>query len=78
MDIKYIDPENGNDANDGSSFALRVRSFGLGLTAARIAPGDEIRMIASPDPASLGSATWTDASATITLASAKNVTIDLG
>jgi hypothetical protein len=76
MAIKYIDPENGNDANDGSSFALRVRSWTSGLTAARIAPGDEIRMIASPDPASMGSATWTNGSGDITLAAAKNVTID--
>lgn len=78
MAIFYIDPENGNDANDGLSFANRVQTFASGLTAARIAPGDQVRMIASPDPASVGNATWTNGSRTVTLAAAKTVTIDNG
>jgi len=76
MAIRYLDYEGGNDANDGSSFANRVKTITSGLTAARIAPGDVCRIMKSPDPVSLGiNATWTNKSATITLASALNVLI---
>lgn len=75
----YLDPENGNDANDGTSFVNRWKSITSGATAARIAPGDTIRIIASPDPTSLGqSASWTDGSATVTLTTAVTATIDNG
>lgn len=40
-------------------------------------PGDEIRIAKSPDPYSIGNATWTKASATVTLATAQNATIDM-
>lgn len=59
MATYYIDFENGNDANDGTSFATRWKTITNGATAARIAPGDEIRIMASPDPTSIGNATWT-------------------
>jgi hypothetical protein len=59
MATYYIDYEGGNDANDGLSFANRWKTMTNGATAARIAPGDEIRIMASPDPTSMGSATWT-------------------
>jgi len=56
----YVDFENGNDANDGTTFANRWKTLTNGATAARIAPGDEIRMMGSPAPTSLGiNATWT-------------------
>jgi hypothetical protein len=55
----YLDNDGGNDANDGLSFAQRWKTITLGATAARIAPGDEIRIMASPDPTSIGDATWT-------------------
>jgi hypothetical protein len=55
----YLDNDGGNDANAGTSFALRWKTITSGATAARIAPGDEIRIMASPDPTSIGSATWT-------------------
>ena len=55
----YIDFEGGNDALLGTPFALRWKTITNGATAARIAPGDEIRIMASPDPTSIGSATWT-------------------
>lgn len=72
----YLDYEGGNDGNDGTTFANRWKTFTSGATAARIAPGDTIRVMGSPDPTSLGiNATWTNKSGTITLASAKNVTI---
>ena len=55
----YVDFEGGNDANAGTSFATRWQTLTNGATAARIAPGDEIRVMASPDPTSIGNATWT-------------------
>jgi hypothetical protein len=55
----FIDFENGNDANDGTTFANRWKTITNGATAARIEPGDEIRIMASPNPTSIGSATWT-------------------
>jgi hypothetical protein len=55
----YLDFDGGNDANNGTTFALRWKTITLGATAARIAPGDTIRIMASPDPTSIGNATWT-------------------
>lgn len=55
----YLDYEGGNDANDGTTFANRWKTITNGATAARIAPGDTIRIMASPDPTSIGNATWT-------------------
>lgn len=72
----YLDFENGNDANDGTTFANRWKTIGSGATAARIAPGDTIRIMASADPVSPGNATWTDNSGTVTWAAAKNAIID--
>lgn len=72
----YLDPVGGNDANDGTTFANRWKTLTSGATAARIAPGDTIRIIASPDPYSPASATWTDNSGTVTWAAAKNLVID--
>lgn len=71
----YLDPENGNDANDGTSFANRWKSLTSGATAARIAPGDTIRMIKSEAPGSLGNATWTNKSDTVSLSSAVNALV---
>lgn len=61
MTTFYMDYEGGNDANAGTSFALRWKTFASGATAARTAPGDTIRIMASPDPTSLGvTGVWTD------------------
>lgn len=60
MPTYYIDFEGGNDANAGTSFATRWKTFTNGATAARIAPGDTMRVMASPDPTSIGNATWTN------------------
>ena len=54
----------------GTSFANRWRTVETGATAARTAAGDTIRMMATPDPTLVGNATWTQNSATVTLASA--------
>ncbi len=62
MTTFYVDFEGGNDGNAGTSFATRWKTITNGATAARIAPGDEIRVMASPDPTSIGSATWTGSS----------------
>jgi hypothetical protein len=60
MATYYLDYENGNDANDGLSFANRWKTMTSGATAARIVPGDTIRIMGSPAPTSLGiGATWT-------------------
>lgn len=59
MPTYYVDYEGGNDANAGTSFATRWQTLLNGATTARIAPGDEIRIMASPNPTSIGNATWT-------------------
>jgi hypothetical protein len=78
MATYYLDYENGNDANDGLSFANRWKTMTTGATAARIAPGDTIRIMGSPDPTSLGiGATWTGEKATrisLTITGATNAT----
>jgi hypothetical protein len=71
----YMDLIGGNDANDGTSFANRWKTFASGATAARTAPGDTIRIMASPNETLVGNATWTNASRTVTLASAVTATI---
>lgn len=75
MTVFYIDPDGGNDANAGTSFALRWKTLTNGATNARINAGDELRVMASPDPESVGNATWTYGSRTVTLAAAKTQTI---
>ncbi len=50
----YLDPIGGNDANNGTTFALRFKTITSGATAARTAPGDRIKIMKSPDPTSLG------------------------
>ena len=44
----YIDPEGGNDANDGTTFALRKKK-----TPPTMAAGDTLRVIKSPDPVNI-------------------------
>jgi len=73
---KYLDHVGGNDSNDGSSFALRVKTFASGFTAARIAPGDLCKVMQSPDPTLVdSSASWTQYSKTITLSGAVTTNI---
>lgn len=76
MTTFYLDFEGGNDANDGLSFANRWKTITSGATAARTAPGDVIRVMASAAATSLGqSATWTDDSSTVTLTTAVTANI---
>lgn len=74
MTILYVDPVGGNDANNGLSFANRKRTFSSVTTAS--AELDTIRVIASPDPFSVGSASWTDNSKDITWTNGSNLKID--
>lgn len=60
MSTFLLDYEGGNDANDGLTFANRWKTISDGATAARIAPGDTIKIMGSPAPTSLAqNATWT-------------------
>jgi hypothetical protein len=74
----YLDLVGGNDANDGTTFANRWLTFTSGATAARIAPGDTIRIKQTPSPTLVGNATWNQNSKTVTLASAVTANIDDG
>lgn len=77
MSTFFIDYQNGNDANTGVDWANAWQTITSGATAARIAPGDTIRIAKSPDPVSLGmTATWTNLSKTVTLASALTLEVD--
>jgi hypothetical protein len=67
MPTYFLDPIGGNDANDGLSFANRWRTIGGGPTAARVAPGDEVRFIESPAPTLIGNCTWTNNARTFTV-----------
>ena len=52
---------NGATCSIASDFTYCAwRTFANGATAARIAPGDTIRIAKSPDPVSVGNADWTD------------------
>jgi len=74
MAVYYFDPDGGNNANDGLTFATRKKHWN------GFSPGnnDELRIMAARAPHSLGSVTWTNGSNNLTLATAKNVTIDNG
>lgn len=58
MAIYYVDYENGNDSNDGSTFAARKKTIGSASQAA--SAGDTVRLAKSPDPTSLGNGTIVD------------------
>lgn len=68
MSTFYVDFENGNDSNDGLSFANRWKTLTSGATAVRIAPGDVIRVMASPPPVLAGTiGKWTQGQNYMTL-----------
>ena len=80
MATYYLDDVGGNDSNAGTTFATRWKTFNSGATSARIAAGDTIRVMASPDPTFVGTATFTQSTyasptATVTLAAAVTATI---
>lgn len=59
MTIYYIDPEGGNDANDGLSFANRWRTF-KNTNSITVAINDEFRVMSSRAKQNLGNAAWVD------------------
>lgn len=75
MAIFYVDYENGADANNGTSWATAFKTLQGATSAKGVAPGDEIRIAKSPASVSIGNATWTRGSATVTLAAAKTAAI---
>lgn len=60
----------------GSSWSDAWLTITNGATAARVQSGDEVRVSKTDDPVSIGNATWTDLSKTVTLATAQTLTID--
>jgi hypothetical protein len=57
MTIYYVNPENGNDANNGLSFASAWKSLANNVSTA----GDVVRFMAAPSATSLGiTASWVD------------------
>ena len=58
MAIIYVDYENGNDSNDGTTFANRKKTLTSATGAA--SAGDTVRVAKSPDPTSLGNGTISD------------------
>ena len=73
MAIRYVDLVNGNDANNGSTFALRKKT--IASAGALSTANDTIRVMKTPDATSLGSCTWSNISKSITLPSAYTANI---
>lgn len=59
MAIFYVDLINGNDANDGTSWAQAFLTMGGATSAKGVAAGDTVRIAKTEDKTSLGNATWT-------------------
>ena len=69
MATLYLDYEGGNDGNDGLSFANRKKNLDSAYNGA--SAGDVVRVMASETPTSIGSATWTNNSPTVTLSASR-------
>jgi len=65
-----VTPRGGSSWSDAWLTAL------TGASAARIQSGDEVRVAKTPDPVSIGNATWTNLSRTVTLATAQTLLVD--
>jgi hypothetical protein len=68
MTTYYIDPEGGNDANNGLSFANRWRTF-KNTNAITVGQNDEFRLMSSRAKQNLGNAAWVDNQDWVTLSS---------
>lgn len=76
MSTFMLDLVNGNDAQDGTTWAKAWKTFLGGPTAARIAAGDTIRIAKTAAPISYAqNAQWTNGSKTVTLTTAKTANI---
>jgi len=71
MATYYVDLENGNDSNNGTTFALRKKT----LSSVSASGNDEIRVMASPAATSLGiNGTWTNRAITSASISSSSAT----
>lgn len=68
MAIRYVDLVNGNDANNGTTYALRKKTISSATTG--LTGGDTVRVMKSLDPTSLGTCTWPTNGRAITLPTA--------
>jgi hypothetical protein len=76
MTIRYVDYNRADDTGDGLSWATAKKTL-TGISGVVCSAGDEVRVAKSPDPVDLGiSATWTNHSSTVTLASALTKVVD--
>ena len=55
----YVDPENGNDANNGQTFATALKNISGATAAKAIQPGDTVRIKEAPLYNTGVNATWT-------------------
>jgi hypothetical protein len=55
----YVDPENGNDANNGQTFATALKNISGATAAKAIQPGDTVRVKEAPLYNTGVNATWT-------------------
>lgn len=76
MTTYYLDLVNGNDSADGLTFANRWKT--ITTSTGKMTAGDTLRVMKTPDPTSIGNATWTNQSSTVTLAGAVTANIDNG
>jgi hypothetical protein len=60
----------------GSSWSDAWKTVTSGATAARTQSGDEIKVSKTDDPVSIGNATWTNKSKTVTLSTPQTITVD--
>ena len=54
MTVYYVDLENGNDSDNGLSFATRKKS----INSITLSEGDDVRVMATEPATSIGNATW--------------------
>lgn len=66
----YINPVSGNNSDNGQSWATAFLTWAGATVAKGVAGGDLIKIAKTADPVSIGSATFTNASSTITPATA--------
>lgn len=62
----YLDSENGSDTNPGISWNTSWRTIKYGALTL-LSAGSTVKIAKSPDPVSIGNATWTHKSSTVTL-----------
>ena len=87
IDATHLDLQNSTYSSSGTggtetpfggmNWADAWKTITNGATAARIAPGDIIRIAKSPAPVSIGSASWTNLSKTVVLENAQTLNVDM-